>query len=279
MHLARSCKGKTRNVEVPPVATHKDVDVMTRTIGEMSEAQSNSYEALADNFAAFQRRNMDFAQGGLEFLRLQESNARAVQEWWTNGLKLLQLQQHNISFAQQNWLYSGIGALQDQTEQNRSTAEVFVQSARKQQEGFRNLGEKFAGTYQNFFFSPFDYAQAFLRTAQQATQQGLQATQQATEQGLQLAVEASEQTEQVIQEAEQVVQEAEQAIEEAELEASVLSALGTEDYEELTIADISKKLDDFSTEDLKKLRVYEKQNKNRETLIDQLDRKIKAATS
>jgi len=93
-------------------------------------------------------------------------------------------------------------------------------------------------------------------------------------------VEASEQTEQVIQEAEQVVQEAEQAIEEAELEAAVLSALGTaEDYEELTVADISKKLDDFSTEDLKKLRVYEKQNKNRETLIDQLDRKIKAATS
>jgi len=92
-------------------------------------------------------------------------------------------------------------------------------------------------------------------------EQGLQATQQ----GLQLAVEASEQTEQVIQE--------------AELEAAVLSALGTKDYEELTVADISKKLDDFSTEDLKKLRVYEKQNKNRETLIDQIDRKIKAATS
>jgi hypothetical protein len=253
------------------VATNKDVDAMTQTIGEMSEAQSNSYEALADNVAAFQRCNMEFAQGGLEFLRLQESNARAVQEWWSNGLKLLQLQQHNISFAQ-NWLSSGIGALRDQTEQNRSTAEVFVQSARKQEEGFRNLGEKFAGTYQTFFFSPFDYAQAFLRTAEQATQQGLQATQQATEQGLQLAVEASEQTEQVIQ-------EAEQAIEEAELEAAVLSALGTEDYEELTVADISKRLDAFSIEDLKKLRVYEKQNKNRETFIDQIDRKIKAASS
>ena len=47
----------------------------------------------------------------------------------------------------------------------------------------------------------------------------------------------------------------------------------------MTVADISKKLDDLSTEDLKKLRVYEKQNENRETLIDQLDRKIKAATS
>ena len=248
------------------MAINKDVDAMTQTVGQMSEAQSNSYEELAENFEAFQRRNMVFAQGGLEFLRLQESNARAVQEWWTNGLKLLQLQQHNVSFAQ-NWLSNGIGALRDQTEQNRSTAEVFVQSARKQQEGLRNLSEGFAGTYRNFFFSPFDYAQALLKTAEQAT-----------EQGLQLAVEASEQTEQVIQEAEHVVQEAEQAIEEAELEAAVLSALGTENYDELSVADISKKLDDFSTEDLKKLRAYEKQNKNRETLIDQIHRKIKAAS-
>jgi hypothetical protein len=199
-------------------------------------------------------------------LRLQESNARAVQEWWTSGLKLLQLQQHNISSAQ-NWLSSGIGALRDQTEQNRRTAEVFVQSVRKQQEGLRNLSEEFAGPYQNLFFSPFGYAQALLRTAEQ----GLQAT----EQGLQLAVEASEQTEQIIQ-------EAEQAIEEAELEAAVLRALGSEkgseNYDELTVADISKRLDNFSTEDLEKLRAYEKQNKNRETLIDQIDRKMKSAT-
>lgn len=266
MQSAYSSKVNPRKVKVSPVTNNKGVDTMAQTIRQMSEAQSNSYEALAENFEAFQRRNMDFAQGGLEFLRLQESNARAMQEWWTNGLKLLQLQQHNISFAQ-NWLSSGIGALRDQTEQNRSTAEVFVQSARKQQEGFRDLSEGFAGIYRNFFFSPFDYAQALLKTAEQATQQGLQ-----------LAVEASEQTEQVIQEAEQVVQEAEQAIEEAELEATVLGALGTESYDELTVADISKKLDGFSTEDLEKLRVYEKQNKNRETLIDQIDRKIKAAT-
>ncbi len=143
----------------------------------------------------------------------------------------------------------------------------------------RNLGEGFAGTFQNFFFSPFDYAQGVLRTAEQATQQGLQATQQVTEQGLQLAVEASEQTEQVIQEAEQVVQEAEQVVQEAELEAAVLSALGTENYGELTVADISKKLDSFSTEDLEKLRAYEKHNKDRETLIEQIERKIKSATS
>ena len=255
------------------MTTNKGMDALTQTIGQISEAQSSSYEALAGNFAAFQQRNIEFVQGGLEFLRLQESNAKAVQEWWANGLKLLQLQQRNLSFAQ-NWLSSGIEALRSQTEQNRGAAEVFVRSARKQQEGFRDLSGEFVGIYQNFFFSPFNYAQEVLRTAEQTTQQVLQAS----EQGLQLAVEASDQTEGVIQEAEQVVQEAEQAIEEAELESAVLGALGTENYDELTVADISKKLDNFSLEDLEKLRVYEKQNKNRETFIEQIDRKIRTAS-
>ncbi len=260
----------THIVEVLPVATNGNMDTMTRSMGELSEA-------VADNLAAFQQRNVEFARGGLEFLRLQESNARAAQEWWTSGVRLLQLQQRNVSFAQ-NWLLSGIGLLRDQTEQNRRTAEVFARSAREQQEGLRSLAEGWAGAYQGFFFSPFDYAQDALRAAEQATQQGLQATRQATQQGLQLAVEASEQTEQVVQQAEQVVEQAQQAIRETEIQAAVLRALGTEDYDELTVADVSKKLDDLSVEDLEKLRVYEKRNKNRETLVEQIDRKIRASS-
>ena len=257
-------------VEVLPVATNGNMDTMTRTVGEISEA-------LADNFAAFQQRNVQFARSGLEFLRLQESNARATQEWWTNGVKLLQLQQRNLGFAQ-NWLFSGIESLRAQTEENRRTAEVFARSAREQQESLRSLAEGWTEAYQGFFFSTFDYAQEALRTAEQATRQGLQATRQTTQQGLQLAVEASEQTEQVVQQAEQVVEQAQQAIRETEIQAAVLRALGTEDYDELTVADVSKKLDDLSVEDLESLRVYEKRNKNRETLVEQIDRKIRASS-
>ena len=122
------------------MATTSNLDALGHTIREMSEVQSRSWKALADSFASFQRRNSEFAQGGLEFLRLQESNARAVQEWWTNGVKLLQLQERNVSFAQ-NWLTGGVGLLRDQTEQNRSVAEVFAQSARKWQEGVQRLNE------------------------------------------------------------------------------------------------------------------------------------------
>jgi hypothetical protein len=168
--------------------------------------------------------------------------------------------------------------LRDQAEQNRRTAEIFVESARKQQEGFGRLAEEwvgayqdFFGTYQDLFFSPFSHAREGLRTVQQATQQGLQTTRQVTQQGVRLVEEATEQTGQVIR-------QAEQAIEEVELQAAVLRALKIEDYDELTVGEVSKRLDDLSAEELRKVRAYEKQNKDRDTLIEQIDRKIKASS-
>jgi hypothetical protein len=47
-------------------------------------------------------------------------------------------------------------------------------------------------------------------------------------------------------------------------------------YDELNVAEISDRLDSLSEEELKKVRDYEKRNKNRDTLIEQLDRKIRA---
>ncbi len=44
------------------------------------------------------------------------------------------------------------------------------------------------------------------------------------------------------------------------------------------LSEVSNKLDDLSVEDLKKVRKYEKQNKNRDTLLEQINRKIRAAS-
>jgi hypothetical protein len=44
----------------------------------------------------------------------------------------------------------------------------------------------------------------------------------------------------------------------------------------LTVDEIAGRLDDLSVTELKKVRKYEKRNKNRETLIEQIDRKIRA---
>ena len=55
-----------------------------------------------------------------------------------------------------------------------------------------------------------------------------------------------------------------------------MGALKTEDYDGLTVEEISKRLDGLSAKQLREVREFEKRNKNRETLIGQIDRKIRA---
>src|SRR5215213_3279303 len=51
-----------------------------RTAREMAEVQREAFCAVAENFAAAQRRSMGLAEGGLEFVRLQEQGAREQTE-------------------------------------------------------------------------------------------------------------------------------------------------------------------------------------------------------
>jgi hypothetical protein len=249
------------------VAITRDIDKTTRTARQMAEVQRDSYEALAENLAAAQRRTMGLAEGGLEFMRLQEQNARAAQEWFAGGVRLLQLQQRNAEFVQ-GWTGDAVEALREQTEHNARTAEAFARGIGRQQEAFGALTRVWAGTYGDFF-SPFAYVRQGARTFQRAAQQGLEATEQVARQGLRVAEEATEQTEEVLK-------QAEKATKKAELKAAVLGALKTANYEELTVDEISGRLEGLSVDELKKVRKFEKHNKNRETLIEQIDRKIRA---
>jgi hypothetical protein len=250
------------------VQTARSIENTTRTARQMAEVQRDSYEALAQNLAAAQRRSMGLAQDGLKFMRLQEESARAAQEWFAGGVKLLQLQQRNAEFVQ-GWTSDAVEALREQTEHNVSTAEAFVRSASKAQEGFRTLTQSWAGAYRDYFFSPFAYFREGVRRSQQAARQGLEATEQVARQGLRVAEEATEQTDEVLR-------QTEKATKEVELRTAVFSALKTADYDELSVAEIAGRLEDLSTEELRKVREYEKRNKNRETLIEQIDRKIRA---
>src|SRR5215213_5286606 len=131
------------------VQTARSIEKTTRTARQMAEVQRDSYEALAQNLAAAQRRGMGLAQDGLKFMRLPEENARAAQEWFAGGVKLLQLQQRNAEFVQ-GWTGDAVEALREQTEHNVRTAEAFVRSASKQQEGYRALAQQWVGAYKDF---------------------------------------------------------------------------------------------------------------------------------
>ncbi len=255
-----------------------NIDKTTRTVRHMAEAQRDAYEALTENLAAAQRRSIGLANDGLEFMRLQEDSARAAQEFFANGVRLLQLQQRNAQFVQ-GWTSDAVEALSEQTEHNVRTAEAFAQVISKQQEGLRALTQGWTAAYRDFF-SPFAYAREGLRTVQRATQQGLEATQQVARQGLQATEQVAQQGLRVAEEATEqtaeVLRQTERATRQAELEVAVFGALKTANYEELTVDEVSERLDGLSADELEKVREYEKQNKNRETLIEQIDRKIRA---
>jgi len=262
-------------------ATAKNVDKTARTAYEMAQAQRDSFEAVAENFASAQRRSMGLAEGGLEFVKLQEDNARATQEFFSGGVRLLKLQQKSAEFVQ-SWTGDAVEVMREQTEHNARTAEAFARAIGSQQESMRALTQGWVGVYRDFF-SPFAYFQQGTRTFQRATQQGLEATEQvarqglraseqATRQGLRVAEEASERTEDVLRQTEKVTRD-------AELRTAVLAALKTANYDELSVAEVSRKIDGLPTEQLKKVREFEKNHKNRETLIEQIDRKIRANNS
>ena len=247
--------------------TTREMEKAARTVREVAEVQRDSYEALAENFTAAQRRGMRLAEGGFKFVRLQEENARATREWFANSMRLLQLQQRNAEFAR-GWTGEAVEALREQTEQNARTAEAFARSVNKQQESFGALTRQWVGAYRDYF-SPFAYFREGMRMTQQANQQGLEATEQVTRQGLRVAHEAAEQTGEVLRQTEKVTRE-------AELKTVVSGALKSANYDELTVDEISKRLNGLSTGELRKVREYEKRNKNRETLIEQIDRKIRS---
>src|SRR5215218_9559097 len=151
------------------VATTANIDKTARTARQMADAQRDSFEAIAENFAAAQRRSMGIAEGGLKFMRLQEDNARAAQEFFANGVRLLKLQQRNAEFVQ-GWMGEAVEVVREQAEQNVRTGEAIARTSSKQQESLRSLTQGWVGAYRDFF-SPFAYFQQGMRTLQRATQQ------------------------------------------------------------------------------------------------------------
>jgi hypothetical protein len=60
--------------------------------------------------------------------------------------------------------------------------------------------------------------------------------------------------------------------------SDISTGLPIADYDEKNVGQVTRELDDLSVEDLRKVRAYEKGHKNRDTVIEQIDRKIKAAS-
>jgi hypothetical protein len=148
--------------------------------------------------------------------------------------------------------------------------------------------------YQEALSTATQVAQGNVQQAAQATQQGMQAGVQAASQAGQQAMEAANQSAQ--QGAQAVIEVGQQGVESANQSAQqgarggeqvaragalaaqrVATGVPIEDYDNLNVGEIVEQLDGLSADELQKVRAYEKQNKDRDTLLEQIDRRINAA--
>jgi hypothetical protein len=157
-----------------------------------------------------------------------------------------------------------IEGLQKQADLSQEMAQEFFNKAEDQ----AYATQDFLGQWSKAFAGFPSMGFPFMRMAQRTVTNTQKATQQVAQQGLRLAEEAAEQTEETIR-------QTEEATREVELRTVVLGALETDNYDTLTVAEITEKLDDLTADELKRLREFEKRTKDRESLVERIDSKIR----
>jgi hypothetical protein len=142
--------------------------------------------------------------------------------------------------------------LREQTEAGRANAQQLSEQVERQREA-----------YAEFLDSAFSRYRAGTEQATQSAQAGVRTLSETTAGLLGTATGAVGAT------ASATAEGAEQAA-----EAVVFPIEG---YDEMNVEEVSKRLDDLSVEELQLVRDYEELNKKRETLLEQMDRKIRSA--
>ena len=138
--------------------------------------------------------------------------------------------------------------LREQTEASRSNAQQLSEQAARQQEAGQALARESVEAYAEFLEAAFSRYQT------------------ATERAMGTAAG-------VVGAATHTLDATAEGAEEA-AEAAVFPISG---YDEMNVEEVSKRLGDLSVEELQLVRDYEERNKKRETLLEQMDRKIRAA--
>ncbi len=154
--------------------------------------------------------------------------------------------------------------LREQSEAGRANAQQLSGQAARQQEAGQALARESVEAYTQFLNDAFSrYRVGGTEQAAGSAREGVRTLSETTTGLLGTATGAVGAT------AGATVEGAEQAA-----EAVVFPIEG---YDEMNVDEISKRLDDLSVEELQLVRDYEELNKRRETLLEQMDRKIRAA--
>jgi hypothetical protein len=155
---------------------------------------------------------------------------------------LVEVQEINISFARkatETW----IEAFRKQTELNQRMVQRLYGEAEGQTHAFQELARDWMSAYSMPLFNPFGFWGEGMQSATQSTTSNVARMSDATREAMQEVM---------------------------------FPIVG---YDEMNVSEITEKLRGLSVEELKRVRDYERRNKNRETVLERIEQRINALTS
>jgi hypothetical protein len=158
--------------------------------------------------------------------------------------------------------------LREQTEASRTGAERLSEQAERQREAGQELARESVEAYAEFLDDAFSRYRSGTQRAAQSVQEGAMATGR-TATGLLGAATGA---------AADATGRAVDAMASGAEQAAETVAFPIEGYDQMNVDEISGRLNGLSVEELQLVRDYEERNKGRETLLGQMDRKIRATS-
>jgi gas vesicle protein len=152
-----------------------------------------------------------------------------------------------------------------------SAMQSLAEQIQKQQQNSQQMIQELMNTYMQLLNTPSSYLSGQAEQQQQTLQQTIQ---QWMEQAQQQQQSFQQMTQEVLGSYSQLfnipLSYAKEGLRDAKFPI--------EGYDELTVEEVSERLDALSSEDLREVRDYEERTKNRETILEELDRRIRSGS-
>jgi hypothetical protein len=163
-----------------------------------------------------------------------------------------------------------------------SAMQSLAEQIEKQQQNSQQMIQELINTYVQLLNTPSSYlsgqAEQQQQTLQQTAQQWMEQAQQQRQTFQQQAQEQQQSFQQMTQEVLGSYAQLFNIPLSYAKEGLRSAQFPIEGYDELTVEEVSARLGALSTEDLREVRDYEERTKNRETVLEQLDRRIRGGS-
>ena len=160
--------------------------------------------------------------------------------------------------------------------------QTLAQQIQRQQQNSQQMIQEMMDTYMQLLNTPGSYLSSQAEQQQQTLQQTAQQWMEQAHQQQQTFQQQAQQQQQAFQQMTQEVLSTYTQLFNIPLsyaqEGLRSAQFPIEGYDELTVEEVSGRLGNLSTEELRVVRDYEERNKNRDTILEQLDRRIRSGS-